>query len=94
LIRLEELYPDIDRLRDTYERAVAQLPPVLQKKYWKRYIYLWLNYAFFEEMVAKDVERTRNVYDKVIEILPHKQFSFCKIWIHYADFEVFKTDII
>ena len=25
----------------TYERAVANKPPVMQKRFWRRYIYLW-----------------------------------------------------
>lgn len=88
LLRLEELVRDIDRTRDVYERAVAQIPPLLEKRHWRRYIYLWINYALFEELIAKNVERTRAVYDKMIEIVPYKKFSFAKIWIYYAEFEV------
>lgn len=88
LLRLEELVGDIDRTRDTYERAVAQVPPLLEKRHWRRYIYLWINYALFEELISKDVDRTRAVYDKVLQIIPHRKFSFSKIWIYYAEFEV------
>lgn len=46
-----------------YERAVSQLPPADgDKRYWRRYIYLWIKYALFEELVAGDVDRTREVY--------------------------------
>ncbi len=51
-----------ERIRDTYERAVANIPPVAEKQYWRRYIYLWISYALFEELDARDVERTRQVY--------------------------------
>jgi crooked neck len=40
---------DIGRTREIYERAIVNMPPVMEKRYWKRYIYLWLNYAIFEE---------------------------------------------
>lgn len=32
-----------DRVRDTYERAIAQRPPSNEKRHWRRYIFLWLN---------------------------------------------------
>lgn len=42
-----------------YERAIANVPPVVEKRYWRRYIYLWINYALFEELQAEDAQRTR-----------------------------------
>lgn len=35
-----------------------------------------------------DVERTREVWKACLEILPHKKFTFSKIWLHLAHFEV------
>lgn len=88
LLRLEEVSGGIPRTREVYERAIAQLPPTLEKRHWKRYIYLWINYALFEELQAKDIDRCRAVYDKMLDVVPHKKFSFAKIWIYYAEFEV------
>ena len=42
--------PAIERVRDVYERAVAQVPPGQEKRFWRRYIFLWLGYALFEEI--------------------------------------------
>lgn len=53
-----------------------------------RYIYLWINYAFFEELEAQDYERTRQVYKACLELLPHKIFTFSKLWLFYAKFEI------
>lgn len=53
-----------------------------------RYIYLWINYALFEELEAEDFERTRQVYKACLEILPHKTFTFSKIWLLFAQFEI------
>ena len=64
-----------------YERAIAQVPPIAEKRFWQRYIYLWINFALYEELEAKDLERTRQVYAKCLEIIPHKQFTFAKIWL-------------
>lgn len=88
LLRLEEVVGDTARTREVYERAIAQLPPTLEKRHWKRYIYLWINYALFEEIQAKNVEKCRAVYNKILDVVPHRKFSFAKIWIHYAEFEV------
>lgn len=40
----------VGRVREVYERAVAQVPPGSEKRHWRRYIFLWLNYALFEEI--------------------------------------------
>ena len=51
--RLEETNGDIDKVREVYERSIANIPPATEKKFWRRYIYLWINYALFEELQAK-----------------------------------------
>jgi len=66
---------------------------VKEKKYWRRYIYLWINFAFFEELVAKDFTRTRQVYEKCLELIPHKTFTFAKIWVMFAHFEIRRKDL-
>jgi nitrogen fixation-related uncharacterized protein len=43
----------LERVRETYERAIAQVPPSAEKRHWRRYMFLWLNYALFEEIDAK-----------------------------------------
>ena len=40
-IRLEESVGNKDRIREVYERAIANVPPAAEKRYWQRYIYLW-----------------------------------------------------
>jgi len=79
---------DAEIVRDTYERAIAQIPPAREKMYWRRYIYLWINYALFEEMDAQDMERTRSVYKACLDLIPHKFFTFAKVWLLYAQFEI------
>jgi crooked neck len=79
--------------RDIYERAIANVPPVIEKRFWRRYVYLWINYALFEETHAKDIVRTRAVYKACISILPNKSFSFGKIWLMAAHFEVRQKDL-
>jgi crooked neck len=92
-IKLEEAEGDLDMVRAVYDRAVDSTPPLLEKKYWKRYIYLWIFYALFEELQASDVERTREVYRRCLKVIPHRKFTFGKIWTLAAQFEVRQNDL-
>lgn len=52
----------VERVREVYERAIAQIPPGSEKRHWRRYIFLWIFYALFEEIVTQvssDCQATR-----------------------------------
>lgn len=87
-LRLIESEGEAEIIRETYERAIANVPPSKDKSLWRRYIYLWINYALYEEIEAQNEERTRQVYKTCLEVIPHKTFTFSKIWLMYAQFEV------
>ncbi|KAI1121593.1 cell cycle control protein [Nemania abortiva] len=86
--RLEETAGDLDRVRDVYERALAQIPPTQEKRHWRRYVYLWIFYALWEEIEAKDIARARQIYKLCLDLIPHKKFTFAKIWLLKAQFEI------
>lgn len=86
--RLEETSGDPERVRDIYERAIAQVPPSQEKRHWRRYIYLWIFYAVWEEMEAKDMDRAGQIYQECLKIIPHKKFTFAKVWLMKAQFEI------
>uniref|UniRef100_M4BES4 Pre-mRNA-splicing factor Syf1-like N-terminal HAT-repeats domain-containing protein n=1 Tax=Hyaloperonospora arabidopsidis (strain Emoy2) TaxID=559515 RepID=M4BES4_HYAAE len=88
------------RVRDVYERAIANVPPVAEKKYWRRYIYLWIKYALFEELLAGDSDdsgsssgRCKQVYQTCLKLIVHEEFTFAKIWILYAKFLIRQRDV-
>ncbi|KAK4688479.1 crooked neck, partial [Tremellales sp. Uapishka_1] len=81
------------RVREVYERAVANVPPATEKRFWRRYIYLWLQYAVFEEIDTQDYGRARDVYKAAIKLVPHREFTFAKLWLAYAYFEVRRLDV-
>lgn len=87
-IKLEEATGNAERIREVYERAVANVPPGSEKRYWQRYIYLWIKYALFEELDAGDVDRAREVYRTCLKLLPHQNFTFSKIWVLAAKLEI------
>lgn len=71
--------PNCSQVREVYERAVSNLPPAEEKRYWQRYIYLWINYALFEELEAEDPNRAREVYRVCLNLIPHRRFTFAKV---------------
>ncbi|CAN0891756.1 Crooked neck-like protein 1 [Linum grandiflorum] len=87
-IRLERSVGDKKRVREVYERCIANQPPSQGKIYWQSYIDLWIYYALYEELVAEDVERTRAVYGLCLQQIRHGKFSSSKIWLLAAQFEV------
>jgi len=92
-IRLVESEGIKDEIRETYERAIANVPLSKDKQFWRRYIYLWINYAIFEELEAEDFSRTRDVYKTCLDLIPHKRFTFAKMWLLYAQFEIRQKDV-
>jgi crooked neck len=49
----EQIDKAVARVREVYERAVAKVPLASEKHMWRRYIFLWLYYAVFEETETK-----------------------------------------
>ncbi|KDN43411.1 pre-mRNA-splicing factor CLF1 [Tilletiaria anomala UBC 951] len=93
-LKASEVLKARNRVRELYERAVGNVPPSCEeKRHWRRYIFLWLNYALFEEVDAKDTERAREVYKAAIALVPHKAFTFAKLWLQYAHFEIRQLDL-
>ncbi|XP_065095414.1 protein crooked neck [Ochlerotatus camptorhynchus] len=87
-LRLVENEANQELIRETYERAIANVPPAKDKNLWRRYIYLWINYALYEELETEDLKRTRQIYKTCLELIPHKVFTFSKMWLLYAQFEI------
>lgn len=90
-IRLEEQANEVDlaRVREIYRRAVFFKPPVAEKQHWRRYIYLWLFYAAFEEDTCQDPAAAKKVFEESLEIVPHDTaFTFSKLWIAFAEYHI------
>jgi len=92
-VRLEEQDGDADKIREVYERAIANKPPSTEKRAWRRYIYLWIYYAVFEELSMNDADRARAVYKEALRVVPHVHFTFAKLWSMAAGLEVRCKDV-
>jgi crooked neck len=91
LIRLVEEGRDEEKIRDTYERAISNVPEDLEKQAWRRYVYLWMLYAIWEEN-EEWIEKAEEVLEKILLLIPHKLFSFSKLWIMTAHFYVWQNN--
>ena len=92
-LRMEEQLGKTEKTRDLYERAIAQVPPSKEKRHWRRYIYLWLNYALFEELETNDIDRSRAIYKGMLKLIPNESFTFAKAWSLFANFELRQGNI-
>jgi len=77
---------DKEVVRDVYERFISQTPPTTEKRHWRRYIWSWIYYAIWEELVGGDLTKCGQIYKACIDTLPNAQFTFAKIWLLYAKF--------
>ncbi|GAU29351.1 hypothetical protein TSUD_31580 [Trifolium subterraneum] len=92
-VRLEESVGNKERVREIYNRAVINVPPAEEKRYWQRYIYFWINYALYEELEAGDIEQTRDVYKECLKLIPHHKFTFSKVWLLAVQFEIRQSNL-
>lgn len=88
-LRMLEQEGQKDKVIDAYERAIKNVPPSKEKRFWRRYIYLWIYYAVYLECDLGDVDRARDVYQRCLQCIPHKSFTFGKV----GSGEVSETDL-
>lgn len=75
--------------KDQFEEAVSKVPHDKYKSIrWKRYIFIWIRYCFWEEFTKKNVEAARKLWQRCVDAIPHSLFTFGKVWIEYAQFEL------
>ncbi len=55
---------------------MENIPPANEERFWMRYVFLWVNWAVWEEMEAKDNIQAKKVYENALSIVPHKLFTF------------------
>ncbi|RKP03807.1 hypothetical protein CXG81DRAFT_5275, partial [Caulochytrium protostelioides] len=82
-----------ERVRAVYDRAVAHVPPVLEKHAWRRYIYVWIFYAVWEELAQDHSQGAVDVYQRCLAVIPHARFTFSKIWLRLAECHVRRREL-
>ena len=41
----------------------------------------------------QDYDRARQIYETAIRVVPHKQFTFAKLWLMFAKFEIRRLNL-
>lgn len=78
-----------EETRGVFEKAVSVIPPdAFKTTAWRRYVYLWIKYALWEEFNVGNIENSRLIWNRALKAIPHKQFTFAKIWVNFAQFEI------
>jgi crooked neck len=94
LTQLRQTFSSVEVARATFERALSNRPtPSQEKRDWGKFVLIGISFATFEEKIAKNIENARAVFHRIISIVPHKKFTFSRIWILYAYFEIRHGDL-
>lgn len=55
---------------------------------WRRYVFLWIKLALLLEFELKEPAQARETWKNALATVPHELFSFAKLWIMYAEFDL------
>ena len=94
-LQLEQSMPKVNSssIRALFERGIAAVPKVASKRQWKRYIYLWIYFAVWEELDMAAYERVKALYERLLGLLHPLPFTFAKLWLLYAEFLIRRKDL-
>lgn len=93
-IKMEEEAGEVDRVREIFERSLARVPSGRDKRNWRRYVFLWLFYAQFEETVSEDIHRARRVYETAVKLFDTCRVHFSKLARAFAGFELRQLNLM
>ncbi|KAG2735213.1 hypothetical protein G9P44_001427 [Scheffersomyces stipitis] len=88
-IQIVQSENNIEETRNAFKGATFNVPSSKTKSIqWRRHIMLWIKYALWEEFDNEDITLARAVWNECLKVIPHKNFTFAKAWIHFAEFEL------
>jgi Suppressor of forked protein (Suf). len=71
-----------------FNQAVSHPPKDTSKTIkWKRFVLIWVRYSLWQEYENNDIEAARTIWNSCLKSMP-KIFTFGKIWIRFAEFEI------
>ncbi len=91
--RMEVQAGELDRAREIFERSIAHVPNFFSPKP-KRYMYLWLFYAQFEEVFGHDVDRAGRVLETAVSLFEGHKIFFSKIYFALAQLRLRTGDLL
>ncbi|KAG0682413.1 NineTeen Complex (NTC) component [Pichia californica] len=82
-----------DEIRKHFEIATNIIPKILEITKWIPYFYICYRYALWEEFDNREVTNAKNIYEKLLKIIPFKKLNIIQFWYKYADFQIRNYDI-
>ncbi|CAG98595.1 Clf1p [Kluyveromyces lactis] len=91
---VEEKYQE--QLTSAFQSFIELAKPksLVKDSSWKRYIRICVRYLVYLELTINDLPTIRSVYQDILDIIPHKKFTFGKLWIMYAEFEIRQNNLL
>ncbi|KAL6450711.1 CLF1 Pre-mRNA-splicing factor CLF1 [Candida maltosa Xu316] len=80
-------------LVSAFKKVTSTVPEDQDKTMnWRQYVMFWIRYALWEEIDNKHIDSARSIWNEALKKIPSQRFSFAKIWIGYAEFELRNND--
>lgn len=88
-IKIFENDQNEDLVRIKFHEAFNYKPSDNHKSIaWRRYVFLYIKCALWEEFTCRNAEGAREAWNKCLSVIPHAKFTFAKIWFGLAQFEI------
>lgn len=78
---------------ELFERSLIYAPPIHTKPSYKRYIYLYVYYALYTELVLNDSNKAQTIYKRAIQHTTQHKLYFAKLYINAAMLEIRLLDL-
>lgn len=82
----------IEAQRDAFEKCCSLEPEFKEKRFWKTFALIHIRFANFEEL-NNNVSRVSEIYKSFLNKTSSLGFTFSKIWINYAKFEIRQNNL-
>lgn len=86
--KFQEKTEGLKQSMQVLQDAVATAPTDTYKLVtWRRYVFLWIKRALYSEYRMLDIDGARAMWKQARAVVP-ANFSFAKVWLHSAEFEL------
>jgi crooked neck len=82
-----------DEVFETFSSAIEIFPISQNQPQWISFWYLNYRYALWEEFENKNIDNARNSYERLLKLIPHKEFTIVEFWIKFSEFELRNSDL-
>ena len=93
LAMLEQEANNFENMFSVLTQSHQFQPQSTHKGDWKKYVFMFLVHAGLVEEIESNSGRSIAILEECIQLIPHKNFSFSKVWIELAKIYIRRDDI-